>query len=54
MMPAARPGHSVPSRSKNLTPRNQPIISSTGKAPTERISACSIGGTSGSTSFTAI
>ena len=54
MMPAARPGHSVPSRWKNLTPRHQPMISSTGKAPTERISACSIGGTSGSTSFTAI
>ena len=30
------------------------MISSTGNAPTERISACSIGGTSGSTSLTAI
>src|SRR4029077_6393265 len=54
MTPALRPGHSVPSRSKNFTPRNQPITSRTGNAPTERSSACSIGGTSGSTSFTAI
>jgi len=30
------------------------MISSTGSAPAERISACSIGGTSGNTSFTAI
>ena len=52
--PALTPGHSVPSRSKNLTPRNQPIASSTGNAPTERLNACSIGGTSGNTSFTAI
>src|SRR5258708_3229907 len=52
--PALRPAHSVPSRSKNLVPRSQPMMSSTGKAPAERISACSIGGTSGSTSLTAI
>src|SRR5438034_3728707 len=52
--PLQRPAHSVPSRSKNLTPRNQPISSSTGSAPAERDSACSIGGTSGSTSLTAI
>src|SRR6266404_2110667 len=54
MTPAITPGHSVPSRSKNLTPRNQPITSSTGNAPMERANACSIGGTSGNTSFTAI
>ena len=41
-------------RAKNFTPRNQPMTSSTGSAPTERDSACSIGGTSGNTSFTAI
>src|SRR5437899_2324440 len=52
--PAVTPAHSVPSRSKNFTPRNQPIASNTGNAPTERISACSIGGTSAKTSFTAI
>src|SRR3954467_984612 len=54
MRPADSPGHSVPSRWKNLTPRSQPMISNTGKAPTERVSACSIGGTSGNTSLTAI
>src|SRR5215211_8939877 len=54
MMPAIMPGKSVPSRSKNLAPRNQPITSSTGNAPMERANACSIGGTSGNTSFTAI
>src|SRR5436853_7441848 len=48
------PAHSVPSRSKNLTPRKEPMIKSTGSAPTERDSACSIGGTSASTSLTAI
>src|SRR3982751_3819794 len=48
------PGHSVPSRSKNFTPRNQPIRNSTGNAPSERVNACSIGGTSGNTSLTAI
>ena len=53
-VPASRPGHSEPSRSKNFTPRSQPAISMTGSAPAERISACSIGGTSGSASFTAI
>ncbi len=52
--PAETPAHSVPSRSKNLTPRSHPMISSTGSAPEERASACSIGGTSGNTSFTAI
>ena len=54
MTPAIMPGHSEPSRSKNFTPRNQPISSSTGNAPMERINACIIGGTSGNTSFTAI
>ena len=44
----------MPSRSKNFTPRSQPIISITGSAPAERISACIIGGTSGSASLTAI
>ena len=53
-VPANRPGHSEPSRSKNFTPRSQPAMSMTGKAPAERISACSIGGTSGSASLTAI
>src|SRR5437868_7104264 len=52
--PLEKPAHSVPSRSKNFTPRSQPMISSTGNAPAERDSACSIGGTSGNTSFTAI
>ncbi len=47
------PGSSVPSRSKNLTPRKWPTISITGSAPEERISACNIGGTSGSASLTA-
>src|SRR5712672_3471783 len=54
MTPAITPGHNDPSRSKNFTPRNRPITSNTGNAPRERINACSIGGTSGSTSFTAI
>ena len=45
---------SEPSRSKNLTPRNQPTAIMTGSAPAERISACIIGGTSGSASLTAI
>jgi hypothetical protein len=54
MSPAITPGHSVPSRSKNLTPRNQPITNNTGNAPSERANAWSIGGTSGNTSFTAI
>src|SRR6478735_11838005 len=53
MTPAIIPGHSEPSRSKNFTPRNQPIASNTGSAPMERTNACSIGGTSGSTSLTA-
>src|SRR5438445_10758966 len=52
--PAVTPAHSVPSRLKNFTPRNHPIASNTGNAPIERISACSIGGTSANTSFTAI
>src|ERR1700730_7073074 len=52
--PALTPGHSVPSRSNNLTPRARAMMSSTGSPPTERVSACSIGGTSGSTSLTAI
>src|SRR3954452_7165173 len=52
--PLETPAHSVPSRSKNFTPRAQPMISSTGNAPEERASACNIGGTSGNTSFTAI
>src|SRR5438309_2934297 len=52
--PAEMPAHSVPSDAKNFTPRSQPIISSTGNAPEDRASACSIGGTSGNTSFTAI
>src|SRR5438874_7673634 len=54
MTPAITPGHSVPSRAKNLTPRNQPITRSTGNAPMERANAWSIGGTSANTSFTAI
>jgi hypothetical protein len=54
MMPAIRPGRTVPSRSKNLIPRSHPMTNSTGSAPTERVSAWSIGGTSGSTSLTAI
>ncbi len=53
-VPATRPGTSEPSRSKNFTPRSQPANSMTGSAPTERISACITGGTSGSASFTAI
>src|SRR4051812_7770257 len=53
-VPAIRPGTSEPSRSKNFTPRSQPAKSMTGSAPSERANACSIGGTSGSTSFTAI
>src|SRR2546423_1528994 len=48
------PAHSVPSRSKNFTPRSHPISKSTGNAPEERTSACSIGGTSDNTSLTAI
>jgi len=44
----------VPSRVKNLTPRSQPMARITGNAPAERIIACSIGGTSGKASFTAI
>ena len=54
MMPLATPAGSVPSRLKNLTPRSQPMMSITGNAPTERDKACSIGGTSASTSLTAI
>ena len=53
-VPANRPGSSEPSRSKNFTPRSQPANSMTGNAPAERISACIIGGTSGSASFIAI
>jgi hypothetical protein len=52
--PQQTPGHSEPSRSKNFTPRSEPMIRSTGSAPAERLSACSIGGTSGNTSLTAI
>ncbi|MHC2583391.1 hypothetical protein ACVI1J_004391 [Bradyrhizobium diazoefficiens] len=52
--PAIRPGFHVPSFSKNLTPRSVPMMKSTGSAPIERIIAWSIGGMSGSTSFTAI
>src|ERR1700740_767883 len=52
-MPANRPGPRGPSRRANFTPRREPISKGTGKAAIERIVACNIGGTSGSTSLTA-
>src|SRR6476646_407495 len=51
---ANRPAPSVPSRLKILTPRSRAINNNTGKAPAERMVACSIGGMSGSASLTAI
>src|SRR6478735_11752580 len=53
IVPLARPAHNVPSRENKLVPRHQAMMSSKGNAPAERLSACNIGGTSGSTSFTA-
>jgi hypothetical protein len=44
----------VPSRSKILTRAHARDQGSTGNAPAERISACSIGGMSGNDSLTAI
>src|SRR5437868_11315066 len=51
--PAIRPGTSVPSRSNILAPRSRAITSSARIAPEERISACSIGGMSGSAGLAA-
>ncbi len=44
--PASRPGHSVPSRSNSDTPRDMHHSHSSTVAPTMRIEACHIGGTS--------
>src|SRR6202040_1032176 len=52
--PANRPGPSVPSDANSFTPRARATNSITGSAPAERMVACSIGGISGSASFTAI
>ena len=44
----------MPSRSNSFTPRSRATSNSTGRAPAERIVACSIGGMSGIASLIAI